>query len=61
MIGYLFIDEPEANAQKAADFVAAGHTELKLKVGRDLAQDHDTVAAIRDRSAPTSSSASTRT
>jgi L-alanine-DL-glutamate epimerase-like enolase superfamily enzyme len=49
VIGYLFIDEPEANAQKAADFVAAGHTELKLKVGRDLGQDHDTVAAIRDR------------
>lgn len=48
-VGYLFIDEPEANAQKAADFVAAGHTELKLKVGRDLGQDHDTVAAIRDR------------
>ena len=49
VIGYLFIDDPEANAQKAADFVAAGHTELKLKVGRDLAQDVDTVAAIRDR------------
>jgi L-alanine-DL-glutamate epimerase-like enolase superfamily enzyme len=48
VIGYLFIDEPEANAQKAADFVAAGHTELKLKVGRDLAQDHDSIAAIRD-------------
>jgi L-Ala-D/L-Glu epimerase len=49
VIGYLFIDEPEANAQKAADFVAAGHSELKLKVGRDLGQDYDTVAAIRDR------------
>jgi L-alanine-DL-glutamate epimerase-like enolase superfamily enzyme len=49
VIGYLFIDEPEANAQRAADFVAAGHTELKLKVGRDLGQDHDTIAAIRDR------------
>jgi L-alanine-DL-glutamate epimerase-like enolase superfamily enzyme len=49
VIGYLFIDEPEANAQKAADFVAAGHTELKLKVGRDLGQDHDAIAAIRDR------------
>ncbi len=49
VIGYLFIDEPEANAQKAADFVAAGHTELKLKVGRDLGQDYDSIAAIRDR------------
>ena len=52
VIGYLFIDEPEANAAKAADFVAAGHTELKLKVGRDLTQDHDSVAAIRDRVGP---------
>ena len=52
VIGYLFIDEPEANAAKAADFVAAGHTELKLKVGRDLAQDHDSVAAIRERVGP---------
>ena len=49
VIGYLFIDEPEANAQKAAEFVGAGHTELKLKVGRDLGQDFDTIAAIRDR------------
>src|SRR5262245_3456974 len=52
VIGYLFIDEPEANAAKAGEFVAAGHTELKLKVGRDLTQDHDTVAAIRERVGP---------
>ena len=49
VIGYLFIDDPAANAQKAGDFVEAGHTELKLKVGRDLTQDYDTLAAIRDR------------
>ena len=49
VIGYLFIDDPETNAQKAADFVEAGHTELKLKVGRDLGHDYDTLAAIRDR------------
>src|SRR5438132_1309746 len=48
VVGYLFIDEPEENARKAAEFVAAGHTELKLKVGRSLAQDYDTLAAIRD-------------
>ncbi|HZV27277.1 MAG TPA: mandelate racemase/muconate lactonizing enzyme family protein [Acidothermaceae bacterium] len=48
VIGYLFIDDPEANAHKAREFVEAGHTELKLKVGRDLQQDHDTLAAIRD-------------
>jgi L-alanine-DL-glutamate epimerase-like enolase superfamily enzyme len=49
VVGYLFIDEPEANAQKAAEFVGAGHTELKLKVGRDLTQDYDAIAAIRER------------
>jgi len=49
VIGYLFIDTPEANAAKAAEFVEGGHTELKLKVGRDLGQDYDTIAAIRDR------------
>ena len=49
VIGYLFIDDPEANARKAAAFVADGHTELKLKVGRDLTQDYDTLAAIRER------------
>jgi L-alanine-DL-glutamate epimerase-like enolase superfamily enzyme len=48
VVGYLFIDDPAANARKAAAFAEAGTTELKLKVGRDFAQDHDTVAAIRD-------------
>jgi L-alanine-DL-glutamate epimerase-like enolase superfamily enzyme len=48
VVGYLFIDEPEANASRAATFVEAGFTELKLKVGRDFGQDHDTLAAIRD-------------
>ncbi|MEJ7568696.1 MAG: mandelate racemase/muconate lactonizing enzyme family protein [Gaiellaceae bacterium] len=49
VVGYLFIDTPEANADKAAAFVDAGYTELKLKVGRDFEQDHDAIAAIRDR------------
>jgi L-alanine-DL-glutamate epimerase-like enolase superfamily enzyme len=52
VVGYLFIDSPEANARKAGAFVAAGYTELKLKVGRDFEQDHDTLAAIRDRVGP---------
>ena len=52
VVGYLFIDSPEANAQKAGAFVDAGYTELKLKVGRDFDQDHDTIAAIRDRVGP---------
>jgi L-alanine-DL-glutamate epimerase-like enolase superfamily enzyme len=49
VVGYLFIDEPEVNAAKAERFVEAGHRELKLKVGRDLNQDFETLAAIRDR------------
>ena len=52
VVGYLFIDTPEANAEKAGAFVDAGYTELKLKVGRDFGQDHDTIAAIRDRVGP---------
>ncbi len=52
VVGYLFIDEPEANARKAKAFVDAGYSELKLKVGRDFAQDHDTIAAIRDAVGP---------
>src|SRR6476469_2336222 len=52
VVGYLFIDDPEANARKAAAFVEAGTTELKLKVGRDFTQDHDTLAAIRDSVGP---------
>ena len=52
VVGYLFIDSPEANARKAGAFVDAGYTELKLKVGRDFGQDHDTIAAIRDRVGP---------
>jgi L-alanine-DL-glutamate epimerase-like enolase superfamily enzyme len=52
VVGYLFIDSPEANARKAGAFADAGYTELKLKVGRDFGQDHDTIAAIRDRVGP---------
>ena len=49
VVGYLFIGLPEANALKAGAFVDAGYTELKLKVGRDFEQDHESLAAIRDR------------
>lgn len=48
VVGYLFIDDPEENARRAAAYVQAGFRELKLKVGRDYGQDHDTLAAIRD-------------
>lgn len=45
--GYLFIDEPELNAKRALEYKNLGYTEIKLKVGRDLAQDDNTLAAIR--------------
>ena len=46
--GYLFIDDPEVNAQRALTYKNQGYTEIKLKVGRDLKKDLDTLAAIRD-------------
>jgi L-alanine-DL-glutamate epimerase-like enolase superfamily enzyme len=45
--GYLFIDEPEINAKRALEYKNQGYREIKLKVGRDLNQDADTLAAIR--------------
>lgn len=46
--GYLFIDTPEGNAQKAKKYVEQRYRELKLKVGRNLAQDIESLEAIRD-------------
>jgi len=46
--GYLFIDKPEENAKKAAAYQKAGYKEIKLKVGRNLHQDIETLEAIRD-------------
>ena len=45
--GYLFIDEPEINAQRALAYKNQGYKEIKLKVGRDIKHDVDTLAAIR--------------
>ena len=45
--GYLFIDEPEVNAKRALAYKEQGYKEIKLKVGRDLNHDADTLAAIR--------------
>jgi L-alanine-DL-glutamate epimerase-like enolase superfamily enzyme len=45
--GYLFIDTPENNAKYALEYKEQGYKEVKLKVGRDLAADVDTLAAIR--------------
>ena len=46
--GYLFIDEPEVNAKRALAYKNQGYKEIKLKVGRNLKEDDDTLAAIRD-------------
>lgn len=46
--GYLFIDSPEINAKRALAYKNQGYTEIKLKVGRDLNTDIDTLAAVRD-------------
>ena len=46
-MGYLFIDTPERNAAKARAYVERGFRTLKVKVGRSIAQDADSIAAIR--------------
>ncbi len=46
--GYLFIDDPAVNAKRALAYKDQGYTEIKLKVGRDLDTDEQTLAAIRD-------------
>src|SRR5215470_9704729 len=43
-VGYRVIVRGEPNAQEAAGFVGLSFTELKLKVGRHLSQDRDTLA-----------------
>jgi L-alanine-DL-glutamate epimerase-like enolase superfamily enzyme len=46
--GYLFIDDPAENAKKALAYKNAGYKEVKLKVGRNLHQDIETLEAIRE-------------
>ena len=46
-MGYLFIDTPERNAAKAKAYVDRGFRSLKVKVGRSVAQDTESIAAIR--------------
>ncbi|CAI6086766.1 mandelate racemase/muconate lactonizing enzyme family protein [Cohnella sp. JJ-181] len=50
--GYIFIDKPENNAEEARSFAAAGYTELKLKVGRDIDLDTQRVKAVREAVGP---------
>lgn len=47
-VGYLFIDDPASNAKKALEYKKQGFSGLKLKVGRNLKQDIETLEAIRD-------------
>ena len=50
VVGYLFIDTPGGEREEGGRVRRRRATrELKLKVGRDFEQDHDTLAAIRDR------------
>jgi len=51
-MGYLFIEAPHVNARQAAEYVARGFRELKVKVGRSVAEDRDRIAAIRDAVGP---------
>ncbi|NOU65395.1 hypothetical protein GC096_15280 [Paenibacillus sp. LMG 31461] len=50
--GYIFIDKPENNAEEARKFAAAGYSELKLKVGRDIDLDTLRVKAVREAVGP---------
>ncbi len=50
--GYIFIDKPENNAEEARRFAAAGYSELKLKVGRDIELDTLRVKAVREAVGP---------
>ena len=51
-MGYLFIDTPERNAAKATAYVEQGFRTLKVKVGRSIAQDAASIAAIREAVGP---------
>lgn len=46
--GYLFIDTPQGNAEKALAYQKEGYKNIKLKVGRNLHNDIETLEAIRD-------------
>ncbi|UUZ84591.1 mandelate racemase/muconate lactonizing enzyme family protein [Paenibacillus sp. P26] len=45
--GYLFIDEPIANAKDAEEIVKQGYKEIKIKVGRDIEFDTARLREIR--------------
>jgi L-alanine-DL-glutamate epimerase-like enolase superfamily enzyme len=47
-MGYIFIDEPQANATLARRYLDEGYRTLKVKVGRDIAEDSRRLKAIRE-------------
>jgi L-alanine-DL-glutamate epimerase-like enolase superfamily enzyme len=47
-MGYLFIDEPDTNAEAAAGYARDGFRTLKVKVGRDIDFDTRRLKAIRE-------------
>ncbi len=47
-MGYVFIDEPHANAELARRYLSEGYLTLKVKVGRDIDQDARRLKAIRE-------------
>lgn len=51
-MGYVFIDEPQANAALARRYVEEGYRTLKVKVGRDIDQDARRLKAIRETVGP---------
>jgi L-Ala-D/L-Glu epimerase / N-acetyl-D-glutamate racemase len=51
-MGYVFIDEPQANAALARRYMEEGYGTLKVKVGRDIDQDARRLKAIRETVGP---------
>jgi L-alanine-DL-glutamate epimerase-like enolase superfamily enzyme len=47
-MGYVFIDEPQANAALARRYVSDGYGTLKVKVGRDIDEDAARLKSIRE-------------
>jgi L-Ala-D/L-Glu epimerase / N-acetyl-D-glutamate racemase len=51
-MGYVFIDEPQANAALARRYLDEGYRTLKVKVGRDIDQDARRLKSIRETVGP---------
>jgi L-alanine-DL-glutamate epimerase-like enolase superfamily enzyme len=51
-MGYIFIDEPQANAALARRYLDEGYRTFKVKVGRDIELDARRLKAIRETVGP---------